>query len=155
MVELKDCQRQEMEGKLPDIDGTCVHVFESSQLDGLYVGTSCNGSFSLIANLDPETRMREGHPTDSPMGMNLCPSPTPCTFCAPLAYLSEAALPLSYFCPSVFLHEIEFLECRTWALSPGLLCAETFNLLWLVYTCKNLGKDLETLSPEMCPPLIL
>ena len=75
MMELKDCQRQEMEGKLPDIDGTCVHVFESSQLDGLYIGTSCNGCFSLIANLDPETRMREGHPTDSPMGMNLCPSP--------------------------------------------------------------------------------
>ena len=72
MVEPKD---QEMEGKLPDIDGMCIHVFESSQLDGSYIGTYCNGCFSLMENLDPETRMRGGHPTDSPMGMNLCPSP--------------------------------------------------------------------------------
>ena len=76
MVELKDHQGQEMEGELPDIDGMRIHVFESSPLDGSYVGTYCNGCFSLIVNLDPETRMRGGHPTDSPKGMNLCPSPT-------------------------------------------------------------------------------
>ena len=42
MVDLKDCQQQEM-GKLQfylhlKFDGKPVYIFESSQLEGLYVG---------------------------------------------------------------------------------------------------------------------
>jgi len=42
MVELKDPQQQKTEqaviSLIPDTDGMCAHIFESLQLEGLYVG---------------------------------------------------------------------------------------------------------------------
>ena len=43
MVELKDCQQEETEGKLqfslmPDVDRMLVCIFESSQLESLFIG---------------------------------------------------------------------------------------------------------------------
>ena len=42
MVELKDPQQQKtgqaVISLIPDIDGMCAHIFESLQLEGLYVG---------------------------------------------------------------------------------------------------------------------
>ena len=44
MVELKDRQEYQMEGisLMPGFDGTHICIFESSQLEDSYVGTSCN-----------------------------------------------------------------------------------------------------------------
>ena len=43
MVELKNHQQQEKVGQaaitlMPDVDGMHVHIFENSQLEGLYLG---------------------------------------------------------------------------------------------------------------------
>ena len=56
MVELKDHQQQEMEGKLlsltPDVDGMHVHIFESSQLEGSYVGDLLYMNFMWCKKLE-------------------------------------------------------------------------------------------------------
>lgn len=93
--------------------------------------------------------------TDSPVGTNLC-SPPPPLLCTPSACFSKVALPRCYFCPSIFPHETEFLECQTRCFPLGLPVQRFFHLLWLVDTCKNLMRKLGTLSPESClPPHIL